>query len=127
MVPLNGNAAEEKRPKVLLVCHNHPHIRPGGAEGYAFNLYEALLRAGEFQPVFLGRTGAASPVTHVPPAHRYTPVSAVNRDPNQYLLYTDLTKLDYLFHRSADKETITKDYAEFLLSHKPDVVHFQHN
>jgi len=43
------------------------------------------------------------------------------------LLYTDLTKLDYLFHRSADKETITKDYAEFLLSHKPDVVHFQHN
>ena len=94
MIQLNGDTLGEGRPKVLIVCHNHPHLRPGGAEGYAFNLYEALLSAGEFEPVFLGRTGAASPVSHVAPAHRYTPVSAVNRDPNQYLLYTDLTELD---------------------------------
>lgn len=115
------------RPKVLMVCHNHPHVRPGGAEGYAFNLYEALRGAGEFEPVFLARAGAANPTTSVPPAHPYTAVSAVNDDPNQYLIYTDLSKLDYLYLRSSDKETITRDYADFLLSHQPDVVHFQHN
>jgi glycosyltransferase involved in cell wall biosynthesis len=115
------------KPKVLIVCHNHPHLRPGGAEGYALNLYEAVRDAGEFEAVFLGRTGAPSPTSTVPPIHPYTPVSSVNEDPNQYLLYTDLSKLDYFFHRSADKETITEDYRNFLLAHKPDVVHFQHN
>jgi glycosyltransferase involved in cell wall biosynthesis len=132
MVHMNGQigseASEKERPKVLFVCHNHPDLRPGGAEGYALNLYETIRGAGEFEPVFLARAGgAANPHTYVPPAHRYSPVSAVNRDPNQYLLYTDLSKLDYLFHRSSDKETITKHYAEFLEVQQPDIVHFQHN
>ncbi len=116
------------KPKVLLVCHNHPHIRPGGAEGYALNLYEAVRDAGEFDAVFLGRTGPAPmpPIVFRPP-HQYSPITSINEDPNQYLLYTDLTGFDFFFHRSPHKETITKDYRNFLLAHRPDVVHFQHN
>lgn len=121
------NTEPGDKPKVLLVCHNHPHLRPGGAEGYALSLYEALRDDGDFEAVFLGRTGAPSPTKDVPPLHPYTPVSSVNEDPNQYLMWTDLARLDYFYHRSADKETITKDYRNFLLAHRPDVVHFQHN
>ncbi len=117
-----------KAPKILLVCHNHPHIKPGGAEGYALNLYEAIRDAGEFEPVFLGRTGPSPmpPIVFRPP-HPYSPITSVNDDPNQYLIYTDLNGFDFFFHRSPNKETITKDYRDFLLAHEPDVVHFQHN
>jgi glycosyltransferase involved in cell wall biosynthesis len=115
------------RPKVLFVCHNHPRIRPGGAEGYALDLYEAVRDAGEYEPIFLARTGAPSPTVQAARQHPGTPVSSVTDDPNQYLLYTNIQAFDYLFQRSADKETITRDYADFLRAHRPDVVHFQHN
>jgi glycosyltransferase involved in cell wall biosynthesis len=120
--------ASVKVPKVLLVCHNHPHIMPGGAEGYALNLYEAIRDAGEFEAVFLGRTGPnlTREIVFRPP-HPYSPITSVNEDPNQYLIYTDLTGFDIFFHRSPHKETITRDYGDFLLAHQPDVVHFQHN
>ncbi len=114
-------------PKVLHVCHNHPHIRPGGAEVYALNLYEAIRAAGEFEPVFLGRTGAPGPLVEAQPLHQDSPITSVNADPNQYLIYTDVQKVDYVMQRSSDKETATKHYRDFLLAQKPDVVHFQHN
>jgi glycosyltransferase involved in cell wall biosynthesis len=114
------------RPKVLSVCQNHAEIRPGGAEGYALDLYEAIRDAGEFDAVFLARTGAPNGMKHEPRPHPGTPISNVTDDPNQYLLYTDIAAYDYLFQRSADKETITRDYADFLRSHRPDIVHFQH-
>jgi glycosyltransferase involved in cell wall biosynthesis len=117
----------DKRPKVLFVMHNHPEIRPGGSEGYALSLYKAIKDFGEFEPVFLGRTGAASPFVTEEPIHRYSPITPVNEDPNQYLIYTDLEKFDYLMQRSSDKETATTHYRDFLLAQRPDVVHFQHN
>ena len=114
-------------PKVLFVCHNHPRIRPGGAEGYALDLYEAIRDAGEFEAVFLARTGAPTPLQQGARQHPGTPVSSVTDDPNQYLIYTNIAAFDYLFQRSADKETITRDYADFLRAQQPDIVHFQHN
>jgi glycosyltransferase involved in cell wall biosynthesis len=118
----------DARRKVLLVSHNHPHIKPGGAEGYALNLYEAIRDAGEFEPVFLARTGPAfMPPTEFRPPHPYSPITSVNDDPNQYLIHTDLTGFDTFFHRSPRKETATRDYYNFLLAHEPDIVHFQHN
>jgi glycosyltransferase involved in cell wall biosynthesis len=114
------------RRKVLIFSHNHPHIRPGGAEGYALNLYKAIRDAGEFEAVFLARDGALIPTKSAPRMHLGTPISSPTDDPNQYLLHTDISAFDYFFQRSGDKETITRDYAEFLLAHRPDVVHFQH-
>jgi len=113
--------------KVLFVSHNHPRIRPGGAECYALDLYEEIRDRAEFEAVFLARTGAPSPTQRGARQHPGTPVSSVTADPNQYLLYTNIAGYDYLFQRSADKETITRDYADFLRAHRPDIVHFQHN
>ena len=114
------------RPKVLQVCHNHAEIRPGGAEGYALNLYETIRDAGEFETIYLARTGAPNRMKYEPRPHPGTPVSNVTEDPNQYLLYTPISAFDYLFQRSEEKETMTRDYSDFLRAHQPDLVHFQH-
>ena len=113
-------------PKVLYVAQNHAEIRPGGAEGYALHLYEAIRDGGEFEAVLLARTGAPNGMKFEPRQHPGTPVSNITQDPNQYLLHTEIAAYDYLFQRSADKETITRDYADFLRAHRPDIVHFQH-
>ena len=59
----------ESKPKVLYRLPQPPAIRPGGAEGYALDLYEAMRDGGEFEPVFLARTGAPSSAKDVPPLH----------------------------------------------------------
>ncbi len=43
--------------KVLYVCHNHPVNRPGGAEIYATELYEAVHAYGRFEPVLVAKAG----------------------------------------------------------------------
>ena len=43
--------------KVLYVCHGHPRIRPGGAEAYALELYEAMRDSPRFEPLLLARSG----------------------------------------------------------------------
>ena len=73
--------------KILFVCHNHPAIRPGGAEGYAFEVYEGMRDPGEFEPVFLARSGP--PFSIATAHHEGRPFTLTNDDPNQYLFYTD--------------------------------------
>jgi glycosyltransferase involved in cell wall biosynthesis len=116
--------ASPTRPKVLLVCHNHPALRPGGAEGYAMALYQALETGGEFEPLLVGRAEREpqSP-RRDPESGRFT---APNDDPNQFLFHTDTASWDWLYGRSADREALTRSYQDFLLAQRPDVVHFQH-
>ena len=64
-----------KPTKVLYVSHNHPAVRPGGAEQYALELYEALRAADDFEPFFLAWS-------HVPdkalsPRHTHVAISSV--------------------------------------------------
>jgi len=91
--------------KVLYVSHNHPAVRPGGLELYAQDLYEAAQARGDFEPVFLARTGP--PYARVTRDETDSPFSLVGSDPNQYLFYThikpDLSNYDALFGRTADK------------------------
>jgi glycosyltransferase involved in cell wall biosynthesis len=110
--------------KVLYVCHNHPAVRPGGAEGYAFELYEHLRETGGLTPIFLARTGP--PVSAAPRPHEGTIFATVPSDPGQAYFYTDVSDYDWLFGRSPRKDTLTRDFRDFLLAHRPDVVHFQH-
>jgi glycosyltransferase involved in cell wall biosynthesis len=112
------------KPKILYVSMGHPDVRTGGAELYALDLYNAIREKGEFEPVFLARTGP--PITSLLRYHWGTPFTSVNDDPNQYLLYTDPDYWDYLFQRSGDKQMVTRFFRDFLLQHRPDVVHFQH-
>jgi glycosyltransferase involved in cell wall biosynthesis len=114
--------------KVLFVSHNHAAVRPGGLELYAQDLYEAAKESGPFEPIFLARTGP--PYSATTRDETDAPFRMVGADPNQYLFYThikpDLSNYDALFGRTVGKEDLTSAYADFLESHRPDVVHFHH-
>jgi glycosyltransferase involved in cell wall biosynthesis len=110
--------------KVLFVCHNHPTVRPGGAEQYALELYEALRERPEYEPYFLAWTAPLEPA--LSPRHSHAVITSVNDDPNQYFIHTDHKNWHWLFERRRDKEVLTRCYADFLRSIRPDVVHFQH-
>jgi len=111
--------------KVLYVSHNHPVIRPGGAEAYAFELHEAMRDQSDWESLFLARTGP--PFSTSSRYHEGTLLTGVDdRDPGQYFFYTELNDFDWLLNSTREKSTITTHLREFLLAQRPDVVHFQH-
>jgi glycosyltransferase involved in cell wall biosynthesis len=112
------------RRKVLYVCHNHPRIRPGGAEAYALELYEAMRGSRDFEPLLLARSG--KPISNIGRYHEGTLLTGVDGDPNQYFLYTEFSEFDWFLGTTRNREVITRHFADFLNAHCPDVVHFQH-
>jgi glycosyltransferase involved in cell wall biosynthesis len=112
------------KPKVLYVAQNHPEVRPGGAEGYALDLYDAVKRIGDFEPIFCARTGP--PISTVKRYVGGSPFSSANDDPNQYFFWTDLDNYDWFHGRPADKSILFRFFRDFLLAQRPDVIHFQH-
>ena len=112
------------KPTVLFICHNHPTIRPGGAEAYALELHHHLRESDEFDSVFLAKGGP--PLSHVGRTHLGTYVSPVNSTPDEYFLYTDGYDYDWVFGTSPYKELYTKHLRAFLEAVRPDLVHVQH-
>ena len=110
--------------KVLYVSHNHPSVRPGGAEAYALELYEAMRASEEFEPIFVARSGP--PVSTTSRPHEGTLFTRVNEDSNQYFFYTDFSSFDWFYGTSPNKDVYTKYFHELLVGYQPDVVHFQH-
>src|SRR5512134_2960749 len=90
------------KTKVLYVMHNHPVVYPGGAEAYAYELYEALRDSSALKPLLVARIGPGPTVN--PQPHRDAPFSAVTADdPNQFFLYTDRETYDWFRMTSRDK------------------------
>ena len=114
----------ERPLRVLYVAHNHPTLHPGGAEAYALELYEAMREAPGVEPVLLARIG--SNVARRRVAHPGTPFSSVNGDPNQYFVFTETEHFDFFTLTSRDKALYSRHLTDFLLAHRPDVVHLQH-
>jgi glycosyltransferase involved in cell wall biosynthesis len=113
------------RQRVLLVVHNHPELLVGGVEMYVKDLYEALATSEQFEPILLARAGRPFTIGDAP--HQDTPLALVNDDPNQYLIYTDLSDFDFLFGRLGEtKDRIARTFHDFLVAQRPDIVHFQH-
>jgi glycosyltransferase involved in cell wall biosynthesis len=112
------------RTKVLYVLHNHPTLFPGGAEVYALELFEALQRSEEIEPLLLARIGRTS----VPAGPRPgTPFSTIDGAPDQYFMFTESEPFyDYFNGTAYDKSLYTTYFPDFLEAHRPDVVHFQH-
>ena len=112
------------RKKILYVTHGHQAVRPGGAEGYALELYEAMRDSSqEFEPVLLARIG----LPHSPSlSHEGALTALVNDDPNQLLFEIDATDYDWLFGATSGMASLTKYFRDVLLALKPDIVHFQH-
>jgi glycosyltransferase involved in cell wall biosynthesis len=111
-------------PKVLYVCHNHPVNRPGGAEIYALELYEAMRAAGRFEPMLVAKAGP--PVSTMSSRHEGTRFALLGDDPNVYLLHAERSEIDLFWGGAPDKRLYTRDWRSFLEATRPDVVHFQH-
>jgi glycosyltransferase involved in cell wall biosynthesis len=119
----DGAAREAGRKKVLYVMHGHPAIRPGGAEGYALELYESMKGSKSFEPVVLARSGPPQTTDAIRPDTR---VSLVSDDPNQLLFLTDASDYNLLLGALATREALTSYFPQILRSQNPDVVHFHH-
>jgi glycosyltransferase involved in cell wall biosynthesis len=120
----NGRVAVE-RPTVLFICHNHPSVRPGGAEAYALELHRHLHASGEFEPIFLAKGGP--PLSSAGRPHAGSYVSPVNGALNEYFLFTDGYDYDWTYGTIRhDKELYTKHLRAFLQAVQPDVVHLHH-
>jgi glycosyltransferase involved in cell wall biosynthesis len=107
---------------VLYVAHNHPFVRPGGAEGYAYELYQGMSQSERYEPVLVARIG---PGETDPPGHPGTPFSSVEGDPNQIFVLTD-PAFDYFLGTYPNKSLYTEHFSRLLEAQRPDVVHFQH-
>ena len=110
--------------RVLYLCHNHPAIRPAGAENYALELHRAMLEHGPYDSVFVARTGP--PMAQAPepgdPVVRAVPGAA-----GEYLLHTDVGEWDDLLGTMRDKRLYTRVLRQLLEDVRPDVVHVQHS
>lgn len=113
------------RRRLLQVCHNHPKVRPGGAEVYAHELHRHLRDDDEWEPTFLARSGAPQSPQGAP--HEGTRLCPVEGTDDEYLLYPEDYDFDWLFGTMRrSKALYTEDLRHFLLALRPDVVHFQH-
>jgi glycosyltransferase involved in cell wall biosynthesis len=113
-----------RKKKVLYVLHNHPSVRPGGAEAYALELYNALRRSDEFEPLLVARI-APNPGPQ-PSDHPGTPFATGPQDAGQYFVLTEDAGIDFFLLTARDKSLYTVHFEDFLRTHRPDVVHFQH-
>jgi glycosyltransferase involved in cell wall biosynthesis len=111
------------KTKVLFVLHNHPTVRPGGAEMYAIELYEALKSSPHIEPMLVAGMQPKGPQ---PSGHPGTPFKTLPEDQNQYLVITEMEGFDFFLGTMRDKSLYTRYFDEFLRAHQPDVVHFQH-
>jgi glycosyltransferase involved in cell wall biosynthesis len=110
--------------KVLFVAHNHPSVHPGGAQQYAYEIFRAFRDSSEFEPLLLARTDI--PASHSAEPHPGTPFTTVEGEADQYFLFTNSESYDWIYESSRDKRLYTQHIADFLLAHRPDIVHLQH-
>lgn len=114
-----------KRTRILYICHNHPEVRPGGAETYALEVHRAFRASDEFEPIFLAKGGP--PLSRAGRPHLGTCASLVGRESDEYFFYTDDYQYDWTFGTIRhDKDLYTKHFEKFLLAVEPDIVHLQH-
>lgn len=109
--------------RVLYLCHNHPAVRPAGAENYALELHRAMAREGRYEPTFVARTG---PPTGPPRPAGAPALTQLRGHPDEYLLHTDVSDWDDLLGTMRDKRLYTGVVRDLLAQMRPDAVHVQH-
>jgi glycosyltransferase involved in cell wall biosynthesis len=103
--------------KVLIIAHDHPELRPGGAEIAAHLLFRGLQQSEGVNPYFLARTA-------VPGQRRSgTPFSSFRGSPDQILMFTDDND-NFIF--SQRSQAVIDGFRALILQIKPDVIHFHH-
>ncbi len=114
-----------ERQKVLFICHNHPIVRPGGAEAYALELHRHMRELDGFSSTFLAKSGP--PLANIARPHLGTCVSTVDGAADEYFFHTEGHSFDWLLGTTPhDKDLYTKHFRGFLLAVQPDIVHLHH-
>src|SRR3954465_10271222 len=107
---------------VLFICHNHPSVRPGGAEAYALELHRHLRDSDSFEPILLAKGGPPLSPAGRPHLGAYT--SLVGEAPGEYFFFMDGDDYDWTFGTIPhDKELYTKHLRSFLHAVQPAIVH----
>jgi glycosyltransferase involved in cell wall biosynthesis len=109
---------------VLFVCHNHPSVRPGGAEAYALELHRYFRESGDVESVLLAKGGP--PLSTVGRGHAGTRIAPIGDNPYEYFCFTENLAYDWTFGTARDKRLYTKHLRSFLQTIRPDVVHLHH-
>ncbi len=113
------------RQTILFICHNHPDVRPGGAEAYALELHRHIEATGDFDSVFLAKGGP--PLSVAGSAHLGTYISPVGKRPNEYFCFSEDWNYDWTFGTIRDdKRLYTKHLRAFFEAIEPDIVHLHH-
>jgi glycosyltransferase involved in cell wall biosynthesis len=121
----NGSPRASGPERVLFICHNHPSVRPGGAEAYALELHRHLVRSGEVDSYFLAKGGP--PLSTAGNAHLGTYIAPVGKRPNEYFCFTEDWNYDWIMGTIRDdKRLYTKHLRAFFEAIRPDVVHLHH-
>jgi len=112
-VPAGG-----RRPRILVVAHNHPAFHPGGTEIFAHDLFHAYKRAGA-EALFVGATNRI----HREP-HPGTSFQAVGGAGDELVLWTGA--FDRFNLSQVDLYGVVPDLVALLETFRPDVVHIHH-
>ena len=110
-----------RRGRVLFFCHNHPAVRPAGAENYALELHRTMAEHGEYDSLFVARGGL--PMGEERPSGELREIG----EASEYLLHTDVGEWDVLLGTMRDKRLYTRDVRGLVAEAMPDVVHVQHS
>jgi glycosyltransferase involved in cell wall biosynthesis len=116
--------ASGSKLKVLLICHNHPALYPGGTEAYALETFNEMRASEEVEPMFLARVGTTASTRAVP--HPGTPFSVFESDGQQSFIHSEIAEFDWLTLATRRKELFTTHLREFLMTYRPDVIHVHH-
>lgn len=117
-LPPAAAAAAARRPRVLVIAHNHPAFHPGGTEIFAHDLFRAYKRAGA-EALFVGATNRL----HRAP-HPGTSFQAVGDAADELVLWTG--HFDRFNLSQVDLYGAVPDLVALLETFRPDVVHVHH-
>ena len=111
--------APPQTKQILIISHNHPHFFPGGAEIFAYDLFQAIGEHTEFKPFFLA---AAAPDRRE--VHTGTPFQMLVDAEDEALFWGG--SFDYFYQSQQMLNFMYLDFKAFLQQLQPDVIHFHH-
>jgi len=109
-----------QRCRILFVCHGHPRFQIGGAEIYAYNLFDAFRRREDFEAILLART--------LESGHQRwagSPFRGVEGCSDEILWFP--AEYDDFLMTLPDKRQYFVHFRDLLGTLRPDVIHVQHS
>jgi glycosyltransferase involved in cell wall biosynthesis len=104
--------------RVLIISHGHPAFSIGGAETASHNLFLGLGKVPGVEAFYLAR--ASHPLRR----HRGTPLMSLRQGARETFLHAD--DYDHYFVSNRAVGDLAGAFRQYLLSVKPDIVHFHH-